>query len=260
MTLRHQLRALGVPTRRIPLAIPYMFFSPQSVDRNAAGVREIVSAVQGRLRALGFSVRLTGVIDVATTRALDKLIPPAGSFAARSFSDLARISLSATRAHRASLGATPGWEYGRSKANCVGRGATKAVFVRLQKGINRLSSKLGTPRVKTDGIIGKTTVSAARTVASRIYKPASELWTRATCETLANNATKIAESFHQKADALGAPATVKPSSGSGRGSRPATLSSAAASSSSESLLKVAPFVLIAGGVAFLVVSMRGRGT
>lgn len=258
MTLRDQLRVLGVPSRRIPLAIPYMFFSAATVDRNAAGVREIVRALQHRLRDLGFDVDLGGVIGVKTTRALDRLVPPAGSFVHRSFSELTSIVTTATRAHHTTLGGLSGWEYGRDRSNCVGLGATKGEFVRLQKSINRLSSKLKTPRVKTDGIIGKTTVSAARAIVFRIYDPPSEHWNHPTCETLANHAAKISTAFDLKADALGIPKKGKAPSRPGPRPEVGTLATAEIGTSpSATILKFAPYVLIAGGVAFLAVKMRG---
>ncbi len=262
MTVRAQLVALGVPEYRVPLATPYMFFAPMTVDRRAAGVREIVSGLQRRLRDIGFGVADSGVIDVATTRALDRLVPPSGSFAARSFSELASILLtaSATAAQTRSALSGATWKPGRDKTNCVGLGPTKATFIHLQRGLNRVATKLGTPRVGTDGIIGKSTVRAAKAVMATVYHTLPERWQTATCVMLANRAGEIGAALHKKADLLGAPKNVKGSRPSPRpkGLDPTTPNVASPRSGTETLLKFAPFVLLAGGVAFVAIKMRSE--
>lgn len=255
MTVRDQLLALGVPTRRVSHAIPYMFFAPGTVDPNAPGVIEIVRAIQRRLRSGGSPLGLTGRIDVATTRALDAAVPPAGTFSARSFSEIASVLL--TRPQRSAMGA---WGRGiDDPRNCVGIGATKKTFIRLQQGINRLAAKLGTPRVGVDGVLGPTSVVAAKAAANKIYSPPSAVWASATCDTLANNAPAIANSFHEKADGLGAPKSAPGKWSPSRPGTPGPLAPASIASASllpPSSVKVLPFVLIAGGVAFIAVKTR----
>ena len=259
MTLRKQLLSLGLSERHVSLAIPYMFFSPESVQTTAAGVIEIVRAVQRRLRRLGFEVRSSGRVDVATTRALDSLFPPAGSAVRMPFSLIVAGVLRARSVSRLSLSGASiakGWKHGKDKKNCIGIGSFRSTFQHLQRGINRFSKKLGTPRVGVDGVIGPATVRAAQTIAARIYSPPAELWSQATCEVLADNASAIATSFHSKADALGAPK----SGPTAPAPRPGPVTAGLpASSGGASLRKFLPFVLLAGGVV-LVASRLKKGT
>lgn len=169
------------------------------------------------------------------------------------------------------LGMGLDWGHGtKDPRNCVGIGSTKNVFKELQRQTNRLASKFGTSRVGVDGIIGPATLSATRAVAIKIWSPPAEMWTSPsfTCDILGKHAEAVLQAFRREADKVGAPQSVPPPSGGG-GPRdtpgpvidPNSVPSAGLvpGGAFAALTKYAPFLLLAGGVAWYANERSKKG-
>lgn len=84
--VREMLISAGVPSFLADIAIPFMWFIPGAVDPDSPSIIEINKGMQRSLRKLGYrDVRVSGVLDRETARALDQISPPAGSWMQKSF-------------------------------------------------------------------------------------------------------------------------------------------------------------------------------
>jgi len=73
-TLRQMLLDAGVSSFLADMAIPFMWFTPGTVDPDAPSVIEIIRGVQRSLRALGYrQVLVSGVLDRDTAAALSRV-------------------------------------------------------------------------------------------------------------------------------------------------------------------------------------------
>lgn len=174
--VRNYLRARGMPEDLITAAIPPFFFYVGTTDPDAVGVRALAAGVQ---QALGLP--RTGVIDRATADALDRLIPPAGTFFNKTWM---QVYFALEKLQRPSMNyliqATPrpmglgetaadagvALVFGQGISNPQnivpvpkGSGVTYGVFSGLQRQINRMLSIAKAPPVAEDGIIGASTLA-----------------------------------------------------------------------------------------------------
>ncbi len=79
--VREMLLNLGVGSFVADIAIPFVWFTPGTIDPDSASVIEIIRALQRGLRKLGYrQVRVSGGLDRATARALDQVSGPPGAW------------------------------------------------------------------------------------------------------------------------------------------------------------------------------------
>lgn len=224
MNVYKTLATLGVPPAFIPMAGQYLYYLPQTCDPDVSGTQVIIRALQTGLRRLGHSaIRVNGVFDEATVRAIDSVAPPAGSWQVKTWLQLlgavadairnpasAQVKLRALSGYHASgdiwddlknIGPASSflkWGYGvTSSSNCApADSATKTVFIALQRQANRLGAGL-----VEDGVLGKATVSALQRLSSVTgVNPAS-------CADVAGNAILIGTRLKAEADRQGVGAT-----------------------------------------------------
>ena len=316
--VRSMLLTLGVDSYLADMAIPFVWFIPGAVDPDSQSVIEIIRALQRGLRKAGFThIRVTGVLNSDTARALDQVSPPRGSWMQKTFVQLMGDVIAATKNPGGidlagalgsyfeydgvppgplpgyMVGLPPGplgvdgwWDDAVEKAkSIIGGGAAPppssgpalnfgkgrdpsnivpipkksglayTAFKNLQRQINRLLSKVG-GRIGEDGIIGKKTLAgfkkAQTVVGQSIGGGGSTL-------DLARNAVGIAAKLQGVANSMGIPTSVNRGAAatptSAKEPEPVTPYKAGVM---DSVKTYAPFLAIAGGVAWYVSTQRKK--
>lgn len=78
---RDLLKRFQISATEITLAIPYLWQTPGSSDMSTAGVQVIVKALQRGLKYVGLYTKgIDGILGVGTMSALDKVLPPKGTW------------------------------------------------------------------------------------------------------------------------------------------------------------------------------------
>lgn len=73
MNVRQMLLGAGVPSFLADMAIPFMWFMAGTTDPDSPSTIEIVRGAQRSLRALGYRVHVSGVLDRSTSMALARI-------------------------------------------------------------------------------------------------------------------------------------------------------------------------------------------
>jgi len=183
--VREMLLVMGTPPYLAEMSIPYVWFTPGTIDPDSQPVMQLIEALQRGIKRLGYpGVKVNGVMDRQTAQALDRISGP--EWKSKAFIQLMGDVIAAVRnpgratdraawrKARKMVGAKIGLHgymdlgettdsggmsltFGRGIRNPANMvpidGMTRGVFEELQREINRIGGS-----VAVDGIIGEDTL------------------------------------------------------------------------------------------------------
>lgn len=218
--VRSELLELGMNQETSTMAVPFVWFTPSTSDPYSPVIIMLVESIQHRLRTMGYRTRGDGWVDALTDKALANIAGPdwtqmpwinvigfvlhakkrgAGKAAPMGLGSLGDYG---TPGYYGSLGQVPTLPWlVNEKGTCVPTNPqTLASFMNVQNQANRVLKASGKSLLKVDGLLGKKTVDAVNSILGSFYKD---------CNAVAQRADSIAASVRSKADAGGAPVSVK---------------------------------------------------